>query len=122
VAELGPSRPALYLAQVFELGSSGLGTGAYGVLLLRLSEKRFSATQYALLSSLMAVSRTFTGPFAGLLADFLGWRDFFFLTVPAGLPALWLLHRFVPWGQREPRLVSTRERPPLEQTRKESPP
>jgi PAT family beta-lactamase induction signal transducer AmpG len=70
------------------MGCSGLGTGAFSVLLLRLTQKRFSATQYALFSSLMALTRALTGPLAGVLVAGLGWRDFFILTVPTGLPAL----------------------------------
>ena len=108
VAELGNNRVALYGAQALEMGCSGLGTGAFSVLLLRLTQKRFSATQYALLSSLMALTRALTGPLAGVLAAALGWRDFFILTVPTGLPALLLLRRFVPWGVRDPQFSAAR--------------
>jgi len=108
VAELGTNRVALYGAQALEMGCSGLGTGAFSVLLLRLTQKRFSATQYALLSSLMALTRALTGPLAGVLAAALGWRDFFILTVPTGLPALLLLRRFVPWGVRDPQFSAER--------------
>jgi MFS transporter, PAT family, beta-lactamase induction signal transducer AmpG len=102
VAESGTNRAVLYGAQFFEMATSGLGTGAFMVLLLRLTQKRFSATQYALLTSLMSLSRVFSGPPAGLLVDALGWRDFFVLTVLAGIPGLVLLHRFVPWRVRDP--------------------
>ena len=102
VAEVGPSRPALYLAQAIEYVASGLGTGAFGVLLLRLTEKRFSATQFALLSSLFSIPRVLSGPPTGLLVDALGWRDFFVLTVLAGIPGLVMLARFVPWSLRDP--------------------
>ena len=51
----------LHGATGFEVFSSGLGTGAFGVLLLRLTEKRFSATQYALFSSLFALPRVIAG-------------------------------------------------------------
>ena len=80
------NRPLMYAAQAFELGSSGLGHGAFGVLLLRLTQKRFSATQYALLSSLFTLPRMLAGPVAGVLADAIGWRDFFVLTVVFGVP------------------------------------
>jgi PAT family beta-lactamase induction signal transducer AmpG len=103
VAQVGPHRPTMYAAQAFEYVTSGLGTGAFGVLLLRLTEKRFSATQYALLSSLFSLPRVLAGPPTGLLVDAIGWRDFFVLTVAAGLPGLVMLHRFVPWREREPR-------------------
>jgi MFS transporter, PAT family, beta-lactamase induction signal transducer AmpG len=102
VAQVGVNRPLMYAAQAFELGSTGLGTGAFGVLLLRLTQKRFSATQYALLSSLFSISRVLAGPVAGLLAATIGWRDFFVLTVFTGIPGMVMLARFVPWGVREP--------------------
>jgi PAT family beta-lactamase induction signal transducer AmpG len=102
VAQVGVNRPLMYAAQAFELGSSGLGTGAFGVLLLRLTQKRFSATQYALLSSLFTLPRILAGPAAGVLADTLGWRDFFISTIVFGVPGLVMLARFVPWSTREP--------------------
>jgi PAT family beta-lactamase induction signal transducer AmpG len=102
VAHVGVHRPLMYAAQGFELGCTGLGTGAFGVLLLRLTQKRFSATQYALLSSLFTIPRVLSGPVAGVLADVLGWRDFFVLTIFTGLPGLWMLRRFVPWSVRDP--------------------
>jgi PAT family beta-lactamase induction signal transducer AmpG len=102
VAQVGANKPVMYAAVAFELGSTGLGSGAFGVLLLRLTQKRFSATQFALLSSLFSISRVLAGPPAGLLADAIGWRDFFILTIFTGIPGLMMLARFVPWGVREP--------------------
>jgi PAT family beta-lactamase induction signal transducer AmpG len=101
VAQVGVNRPLMYAAQAFELGSSGLGTGAFGVLLLRLTQKRFSATQYALLSSLFTLPRVLSGPVAGVLADTIGWRDFFLSTVLLGLPGMLMLARFVPWRSQD---------------------
>ena len=102
VAQVGVNRPLMYAAQAFEMAAGGMGTGAFSVLLLRLTQKRFSATQYALLSSLFSLPRILAGPVAGIIADKLGWRDFFILTVFTGIPGLMMLHRFVPWGMREP--------------------
>jgi PAT family beta-lactamase induction signal transducer AmpG len=101
VAEVGVNRPLMYSALAFELGASGLGSGAFGVLLLRLTQKRFSATQYALLTSLFSLPRILAGPIAGVLADVLGWRDFFVLTLLFGVPGMVMLARFVPWHARE---------------------
>ena len=101
VAEVGVNRALLYAATALDSGASGLGTGAFMVLLLRLTSKRFSATQYALFSSLFAVGRTLAGPIAGVLADALGWRDFFLVTIAFSAPGLLLLQRFVPWRSRE---------------------
>jgi PAT family beta-lactamase induction signal transducer AmpG len=107
VAEAGPVSPILYAATAFEYISSGLGTGAFGVLLMRLTEKRFSATQYALLSSLFTLPRVFAGPPSGLLADTLGWTNFFLLTVVMAIPGMLMLSRFVPWNQRELKFASS---------------
>ena len=101
VAQFGVNRPLMYGAQAFELGASGLGQGAFGVLLLRLTQKRFSATQYALLSSLFTLPRILAGPVTGVLAAAIGWRDFFVLTVIFGVPGMVMLARFVPWGVRD---------------------
>jgi PAT family beta-lactamase induction signal transducer AmpG len=102
VAQVGPDRLIMYSAVAFELGTSGMGTGAFGVLLIRLTQKRFSATQYALLSSLFSIPRVLAGPPAGLLVDAMGWRDFFLFTLFAGIPGMLMLWRFVPWGVTEP--------------------
>jgi PAT family beta-lactamase induction signal transducer AmpG len=62
-----------------------------------LCSPAFTATQYALLSSLAAVGRTLVASSAGLMVDALGWAPFFLLTTVATLPALalllWIAHR-----------------------------
>jgi PAT family beta-lactamase induction signal transducer AmpG len=95
---------ALYGAAGFELLASGMGTGAFSVLLLRLTEKRFSATQYALFSSLFALPRVVAGPITGFAVSAVGWPSFFLSTLVVGIPGLLMLHRFAPFGVREPRI------------------
>jgi PAT family beta-lactamase induction signal transducer AmpG len=102
-----PNVAIMYAATSFELFSSGLGMGAFGVLLLRLTEKRFSATQYALFSSLFALSRIVAGPITGYAVNAFGWPGFFVLTMAAGIPGLVMLARFVAPGVREPDLRPT---------------
>ncbi|HEY7697309.1 MAG TPA: hypothetical protein VIE88_02785, partial [Vicinamibacteria bacterium] len=97
-----PSIPFMYGATGFELFTSGLGTGAFLVLLLRMTQKRFSATQYALFSSLFALPRLLAGPVSGFVVDAIGWRTFFLSTMVMGIPGLVMLARFVPPGVREP--------------------
>jgi PAT family beta-lactamase induction signal transducer AmpG len=101
VAQLGINHPVMYLAMALEAGAIGLGTAAFNVLLLRITQKRFSATQYALFSSIFALNRTVAGPPAGVLVDALGWRDFFLLTIPMAIPGMLMLQRFVPFTARE---------------------
>jgi PAT family beta-lactamase induction signal transducer AmpG len=101
----GPSAPAMYAATGFEHLASGLGSGAFSVLLLRLTEKRFSATQYALLSSLFALPRVVAGPITGVAVAAAGWPAFYLAATVVGVPGLLMLARFVPIGVREPDLV-----------------
>ncbi|MQA29428.1 MAG: MFS transporter [Luteitalea sp.] len=100
-----PSLPLMYAATSFELFTSGLGTGAFSVLLLRLTQKRFSATQYALFSSLFALPRVLAGPITGVAVDAIGWSAFFLSTMVLGIPGLLMLARFVPIGVREPEFI-----------------
>jgi len=99
-----PNVAVMYGATGFEVFAAGLGMGAFGVLLLRLTEKRFSATQYALLSSLFAVPRVVAGPITGFTVSAIGWPSFFLLSMALGIPGLVMLARFVPPGVREPHL------------------
>jgi PAT family beta-lactamase induction signal transducer AmpG len=102
VAQSEVNRPLMYGAMGFETLTQGLGTGAFSVLLLRMTQKRFSATQYALFSSLFGIPRLLAGPIAGFAVDATGWVPFFWFSMVAGIPGLVLLARFVPFGVREP--------------------
>ncbi|HSG05976.1 MAG TPA: MFS transporter, partial [Nitrospiria bacterium] len=86
VAEVGVNRPLMYGAMGFEALTTGMGTGAFSVLLLRMTQKRFSATQYALFSSLFALPRILSGPVTGVMVDAVGWREFFIFTMAVGIP------------------------------------
>jgi MFS transporter, PAT family, beta-lactamase induction signal transducer AmpG len=97
-----PDRPLMYGAIGFETLSAGLGMGALAVLLLRMTQRRFSATQYALFSSLFGLPRLLAGPICGFAVDAVGWTRFFGFAIAAGLPGLLLLTRFAPWSAREP--------------------
>jgi PAT family beta-lactamase induction signal transducer AmpG len=109
LADSGLDRALMYGAMGFESLTQGMGTGAFAVLLLRLTQKRFSATQYALFSSLFGLPRLLAGPVSGFLVDALGWKLFFWSTIVAGVPGMLLLHRFAPFGLREPSF--TEEKP-----------
>ncbi len=102
VASSPVNRPLMYAAVGTEALLSGMGTGAFSVLLLRLTQRRFSATQYAVFSSLFSLPRILGGPICGFLVDAAGWRTFFWITIAAGAPGLALLQRFVPIGTRDP--------------------
>lgn len=76
----------------FENLCGGLGTAAFVAFLMALTDRRFSAAQYALLSALAAVGRVYVGPAAGVLVEALDWPLFFLLTVVTATPGLALLY------------------------------
>ena len=80
--------------------TDGLADAAFLSYNSILTKIRFTATQYALLSSLAAVPLRTLGATSGMLAEGLGWPWFFVLTTAAALPAmaimLWLLRRLPP--------------------------
>jgi len=100
--EAGINRPLMWAAFFFESFASGLGSGAFLVLMIRMTQKRFSATQYALFSSLFGLPRIVSGPLCGFLVYAIGWEAFFWATLFFGIPGMVMLARFVPWGAREP--------------------
>lgn len=70
----------------------GMGTAAFVALLMALCNQQFSATQFALLSALSAVGRTYlAGPLTPPLVESLGWPSFFLVTVLLALPGIVLL-------------------------------
>lgn len=82
----------------------GLAAGSFSVLLLRLTAKRFSATQFALFSSMVAITRVLGGSLSGFAVSGLGWTNFYYMTMLAGIPGLIFLQRFSPMGVRDPYL------------------
>jgi len=80
--------------------TGGIGSAAFVAYLSRLCNSAFTATQYALLSALAALSRTFVASGGGWFADRLGWAPFFgasvLLCVPGLLLLLYLMRRDAP--------------------------
>ncbi len=91
LAYVGKVYPVMVFAIGFENLCGGMGTAAFLAFLMALCDHRFTATQFALLSSLAALGRVFVGPPSGFLADSVGWVVFFFITFLAALPGLILL-------------------------------
>lgn len=93
---LAVTPPHLYsMASIIVLENlcGGLGTAAFVALLMALCKHEFSATQFALLSALSAVGRTYlAGPLTPPLVEWLGWPGFFVITVFIALPGLVLLY------------------------------
>ncbi|MDJ0798202.1 MAG: AmpG family muropeptide MFS transporter [Calothrix sp. MO_167.B12] len=100
LANIGKNYQFLVLTINIENFCAGLGTAAFVAFLMNLCNQRFSATQYALLSSFMAVSRDILVAPAGVLAKSTGWPMFFVISIFAAVPGILLLPFFAPWNQR----------------------
>ncbi|BBO89808.1 AmpG family muropeptide MFS transporter [Desulfosarcina ovata] len=99
LAILGPNLAALSGVIAFENLTAGMGTSAYAAYMASITDKRFTATQYALLTSLMGVPRVLASAPTGYLATRLGWVGFFILCTLIAIPGLLLLLRI---GGRHP--------------------
>jgi PAT family beta-lactamase induction signal transducer AmpG len=86
------SYPLMTAAIGVENLCGGLGTAAFVAFLMALTDRRFTAAQYALLSALAAVGRVYVGPASGVLVEAFGWPSFFLMTVAAAIPGLLLLY------------------------------
>jgi PAT family beta-lactamase induction signal transducer AmpG len=91
LAEATPVDGGLLMAIAIENITSGMGTAAFLAFLMSLCNRRFSATQFALLSAFASVGRVWVGPLAGVLAESIGWPAFFITSTIVALPALALL-------------------------------
>lgn len=87
---------AMYTASAVESFTQGLGTGAFLAFLMAIVDKRHSATEYAVLSSVFALARSLAGWAGGYGAEAWGYGNFFLYSFLLGLPAYLLL----PWVRR----------------------
>jgi PAT family beta-lactamase induction signal transducer AmpG len=93
-----PDILALGVVIGFEALGVGLGTVAYVAFIARTTNPRFTATQFALFTSLSAVPRTFINATTGYLIEQLGWFGFFMLCAVLAVPGMLLLLRVAPWN------------------------
>jgi PAT family beta-lactamase induction signal transducer AmpG len=96
------SHALMVTAVITENFGLGLVTGAMTAYLMSMCNKRFTATQFALLSSLMAASRDILVAPAGKIIESIGWPGFFLLTVAMAIPPLVLLPFIAPWSRENP--------------------
>ncbi len=87
----GKSNIALAAIVGFENLTAQMGTAAYAAYMGSISNVRFTATQYALLSSLMAVPGVIFASRTGILATGLGWTNFFLICALSAAPGMFLI-------------------------------
>lgn len=77
----------------------GVGTAAFVAFIARSTHPAYTATQFALFTSLMAVPRTFANAATGWLVEAMGWTGFFLLCAALALPGMLLLFKVAPWNE-----------------------
>ena len=101
LAFVGPDPLVLGIVIAFEaFGSTGLGSAAFVAFLSRATDPRYTATQYALFSSLAAVPRTFINASAGYIVAETGWFLFFFVCFALTIPGMLMLPKIAPWSRK----------------------
>lgn len=96
---IGPSELAsLALVIGFEALGVGLGTAAFVAFIARSTNRAYTATQFALFTSLAAVPRTLVNASAGWLVEQMGWYGFFWLCAFLAIPGMLLLFKVAPWS------------------------
>jgi len=92
-------RVALAAVIAAECLGVGLGTAAFVAFIARATNPAFTATQFALFTSLAAVPRTFINATAGALVESMGWISFFMLCFVLAAPGMLLLLKVAPWNE-----------------------
>lgn len=96
---LGHNPTALFMVVSAEYLGVGLGTVALTAYMARETSKAFTATQFALFSSLIAVPRTFANSSTGFLIEWMGYTSFFLLCTALAVPGMLMLFKAAPWGR-----------------------
>lgn len=91
LAQIGPNRYGLIAVVCADNLAAGLATVAFLAFLAGLTSRKYSATQYALLSSVMVLIPKFLAGFAGVVVNALGYEGFFLFTALLGLPVVFLI-------------------------------
>ena len=100
LARIGYNISMLSGVIAFENLSSGMGTAAFVAFMASITNKKFTATQYALLTSLMGLPRALASSVTGVMAKNIGWENFFIGCTLIAIPGMLLLFKFAPWHSR----------------------
>ncbi len=98
LALMGHNYPMMVTTIAAENFFSGMGNAAYSAFMMSLCNPKFTATQFALLTSLMALTRTLAGAPSGWMVTQVGWPTYFLFSIFLAAPGLLLLTRFNRWN------------------------
>ena len=101
LSQAGHTLMGLFVVVSGEYLAVGLGSVALTAFMARETSKAFTATQFALFSSLIAVPRTFANASTGFIVEAVGWTQFFVLCTLAAIPGMLLLFKVAPWNEKK---------------------
>ncbi|MGD9502147.1 MAG: AmpG family muropeptide MFS transporter [Methyloceanibacter sp.] len=100
LSQAGHTLMGLFVVVSGEYIAVGLGTVALTAFMARETSKAFTATQFALFSSLIAVPRTVANASTGFIVEAVGWTQFFVICTIAAIPGMLLLLKVAPWNEK----------------------
>ena len=117
LSQAGHTLAGLFVVVSGEYLAVGLGTVALTAFMARETSKAFTATQFALFSSLIAVPRLLANASTGFIVESVGWTQFFVICTVAAIPGMLLLLKVAPWTERSAHRAgqTTEKREPLEE-------
>lgn len=98
LAKIGLSVWMLGAVMAADYFAIGLGTAAFTAYIATTTDPRYTATQFALFTSLAAVPRTFLNAITGFIVEQTGWINFFVICFLLTLPGMLLLFQVAPWN------------------------
>ncbi len=113
LAQFGGGNEELLIAVTVENFCGGMMVSAFIALLMSLCNPSFSATQYALFSSIYALSRSLLSAPGGFIAESIGWSNFFALSIITAIPSFLLMAILTPWTEHLPRGAFKSKREPI---------
>ncbi|WP_108681835.1 AmpG family muropeptide MFS transporter [Methyloceanibacter sp. wino2] len=99
LSQAGHSLVGLFVVVSGEYLAVGLGTVALTAFMARETSKAFTATQFALFSSLIAVPRTVANATTGFIVESVGWTQFFVICALLAIPGMLMLFKVAPWNE-----------------------
>jgi len=98
LSQAGPTLAGLFVVVSGEYFGVGLGAIALTAYMARETSKAFTATQFALFSSFIAVPRTLANASTGYIVDSVGWTNFYLICALLAIPGMLLLIKVAPWN------------------------
>src|SRR5690606_17760886 len=101
-AQVGPDPLWLFGVVSLDHLGAGLSTAPFVAFIARETDRRYTATQFALLTSLVGVPKALAGAATGALAALVGWPSFFLVCAALALPGMLILPLVAPWRTESP--------------------